>query len=124
MTFMLLEKHDKPNSRSQEPFVALDSSQNIYQAWGSYLPSSAYQWARETNARNLAADIYFTEFNRLFNHYYFRALQQKTKRSSAASASNRFLHEDDAWLDAYRPGSLRQKRVDLYASMSGAKTLE
>ena len=26
------------------------------------------------------ADIYFTEFNRLFNHYYFRAVQERTRR--------------------------------------------
>ena len=25
------------------------------------------------------ADIYFTEFNRLFNHYYFRSVQEETR---------------------------------------------
>ena len=28
------------------------------------------------------ADIYFTEFNRLFYHYYFRSIQEKTRNLS------------------------------------------
>ena len=30
------------------------------------------------------ADIYFTEFNRLFNHYYFRSVQEAGRETEAA----------------------------------------
>lgn len=67
------------------------------------------------------ADIYFTEFNRLFNHYYFRAVQESTSRNGTGSAeANVFLLEDDSWTEKYQPGKLRQKRLDLYAGMEGA----
>lgn len=71
------------------------------------------------------ADIYFTEFNRLFYHYYFRSVQERTKKMlSEAEKKKRdrqslFLAETDAWLEAYAPGSLRQKRVDIFARMKG-----
>ena len=62
------------------------------------------------------ADIYFTEFNRLFNHYYFRSVREATKDVGPEEARARdlqtlFLAEDDSWLKKYRPGSLREKRV-------------
>jgi phosphatidylserine/phosphatidylglycerophosphate/cardiolipin synthase-like enzyme len=71
------------------------------------------------------ADIYFTEFNRLFNHYYFRAVHEKTKGkdTSTGKSFSLFLDTTDGWLDKYKPGSLRQKRVDLFASMGDAKEL-
>lgn len=72
------------------------------------------------------ADIYFTEFNRLFNHYYFRSVVEETSaRGRGDSAGGLFLKElADEWLVKYRPGTLRQKRVDLFAMMQGATTLE
>lgn len=67
-----------------------------------------------------AADIYFTEFNRLFNHYYFRAVHEAMSKKGAGSGeANLFLAEDDSWLKNYQPGKLRQKRLDLFAKMKG-----
>ena len=71
------------------------------------------------------ADIYFTEFNRLFYHYYFRSVQEATmKRLSKAEKRHSdeqslFLCETDAWLKTYKPDSLKQKRVDIFARMDG-----
>jgi phosphatidylserine/phosphatidylglycerophosphate/cardiolipin synthase-like enzyme len=66
------------------------------------------------------ADIYATEFNRIFNHYYFRSVTEATagEPQSALDASL-FLAEDDSWEQKYQPGSLKSKRVALYAAMSG-----
>ena len=67
------------------------------------------------------ADIYFTEFNRLFNHYYFRSVVQSLRRRRGPSAdddANLFLAEDDRWLAKYTPGSLRAKRVALFREMA------
>src|SRR5262249_39920558 len=127
-TFLLLEKKDVPKGHSA--FVHLDTRNNVYEAWGSYLEDPLYKWTRETNlfkvgvATNVAyvhtkfllhdplgldpivvtgsanfsesstkqgsdenmvwirgnlraADIYFTEFNRLFYHYYFRSVVER-----------------------------------------------
>jgi phosphatidylserine/phosphatidylglycerophosphate/cardiolipin synthase-like enzyme len=63
------------------------------------------------------ADIYFTEFNRLFNHYYFRYIASKTKNDPPTTGSLS-LDEDDSWLQSYKPGSLHTKRVDQFVSMS------
>jgi phosphatidylserine/phosphatidylglycerophosphate/cardiolipin synthase-like enzyme len=71
------------------------------------------------------ADIYFTEFNRLFNHYYFRSVQQRTRKLLSAAEKKRqdrqslFLDETDGWLAGYKPGSLKQKRVDIFRRMTG-----
>ncbi len=70
------------------------------------------------------ADIYFTEFNRLFNHYYFRSVTEAMAKTSPPKNSDGslFLDEDDKWLDKYKPGKLRTKRLNLYTQMEGAKT--
>jgi len=67
-----------------------------------------------------ATDIYATEFNRIFNHYYFRSVTEATagEPQSALDASL-FLVEDDTWQRKYAPGTLRSKRLALYAAMSG-----
>ena len=67
------------------------------------------------------ADIYFTEFQRLFNHYYFRAVHTKAaKLRPDDPANNLFLREKPAeWLKGYKPGALRQKRVEVFARMRG-----
>ena len=71
------------------------------------------------------ADIYFTEFNRLFYHYYFRAVQEQTKRMLKKENKDRsdkqslFLTEDDRWIKLYKPGSLKQKRIDIFKRMEG-----
>jgi len=64
------------------------------------------------------ADIYFTEFNRLFNHYYFRAVTESTGGSPNEEA--RFLCETSKeWLDRYASGTLKAKRLKVYTSMKG-----
>ncbi|HMN46282.1 MAG TPA: phospholipase D-like domain-containing protein [Povalibacter sp.] len=71
------------------------------------------------------ADIYYTEFNRLFNHYYFRSviesLQQEQAGSDAGDAmqSSIFLDETDGWLKKYKRGTFRWKRVRVAAAMRG-----
>ena len=172
ITFLLLEKQDGQHPRSKTAFVAINASNNVYQAWGSYLRDPLYQWVKETNAGLLAlnhhvnyihskfelidplsadpivitgsanfsedsvnnndenmllirgdtrvADIYLTEFNRLFNHYYFRSVtEDAAKRSDTARDDSLFLAEDDRWLAKYAPGKLRAKRLALYTSMEG-----
>jgi phosphatidylserine/phosphatidylglycerophosphate/cardiolipin synthase-like enzyme len=172
IVFLLLEKQDAPNTRAKDPFVALNATNNVYQAFGSFLNDAVYQWARETNTKKLqlnqhvsyihskfllrdplskdpivvtgsanfsnastnendenmiiirgdkrVADIYFTEFNRLFNHYYFRAVHQTTSKAGFGDANaGLFLDEDDSWIDKYKPGKLKQKRLDLFTNMQG-----
>ena len=65
------------------------------------------------------ADIYFTEFNRLFNHYYFRSVVESLKDRDAAVNldASLFLTEKDQWLEKYKPGSLRAKRVAMFRDM-------
>jgi phosphatidylserine/phosphatidylglycerophosphate/cardiolipin synthase-like enzyme len=69
-----------------------------------------------------AADIYFTEFNRLFNHYYFRSVVEATTRAGATAAEtseNLFLKEKAAdWLEGYKAGSLRDKRLKVLVQMA------
>lgn len=67
------------------------------------------------------ADIYFTEFNRLFNHYYFRAISQIAKPSGSTSGSSLegsiYLDPTGAWLKKYEKGKLRYKRVKMFKDM-------
>jgi phosphatidylserine/phosphatidylglycerophosphate/cardiolipin synthase-like enzyme len=175
--FMLLEKEDQKNPRSTKPFVKLGVTNNVYEAWGSYLDDPVYQWARETNTRKLqlnqhvayihskfllmdplgddpivvtgsanfstastndndenmlivrgdqrVADIYFTEFNRLFNHYYFRSVAEALKKSGheLSTDGSLFLDETDGWLKKYKPKTLKAKRLNLYVGMDGAKVM-
>jgi len=88
-----------------------------------------------------AADIYFTEFNRLFNHYYYRSVLEtirdqinaassqvpvvvKPQRFIGGSEANVFLKEiPDQWLSKYASGSFKAKRLELFTKMHGAVTL-
>ena len=67
------------------------------------------------------ADIYLTEFNRIFNHYYFRSVAEATKAAGQDDpAGTLFLKEKATeWLANYKPGSLKQKRVAVFAGMKG-----
>ena len=66
------------------------------------------------------ADIYVTEFNRLFNHYYFRSVREATApfASQQRDLQTLFLAETDEWLAKYGPGSLRTKRVRILTTAS------
>jgi len=69
-----------------------------------------------------AADIYFTEFNRLFNHYYFRAVQEKLsfdEKNKQPQENSLFLSPTDDWLKKYQEGKLRYKRVKMFCKMQG-----
>jgi len=68
------------------------------------------------------ADIYFTEFNRLWAHYQFRSVVENTARrrgdgDTTPAHDVQFLYEDTGWLADYEPGRLRAKRVQLYVGM-------
>lgn len=169
ITFLLLEKRDRPDRRNPAAFVRINASNNVYQAWGSFLRNPVYQWAAETNAGQLGlnkhvsyvhskfllvdplgadprvvtgsanfsadssnqndenmliirgdrrvADIYLTEFNRLFNHYYFRSVTEA--RGARGDPDSLFLAEDASWLEGYVPGGLKTKRLALYTGMTG-----
>jgi len=70
------------------------------------------------------ADVYFTEFNRIFYHYYFRSVQEHTLKLNPEEEKKRdqqslFLAEDDGWLKLYKPGSLKQKRVEMFKRIEG-----
>jgi phosphatidylserine/phosphatidylglycerophosphate/cardiolipin synthase-like enzyme len=72
------------------------------------------------------ADIYFTEFNRLFNHYYFRSVAESLKKQGQKlnTDASLFLCETaEPWLKKYKPGTLRSKRLALYTKMHGAQVL-
>ena len=67
------------------------------------------------------ADIYFTEFNRLFFHYYFRSVVQQVSARAGAPESDAHaldLVENDTWTLKYAPGTLRAKRVQKLAEMA------
>jgi len=71
-----------------------------------------------------AADIYFTEFNRLFNHYYFRSVYEELhnkKTPSPTASDSLFLAPNDSWLAKYKPGKLRYKRVKMFTKMVVSK---
>jgi phosphatidylserine/phosphatidylglycerophosphate/cardiolipin synthase-like enzyme len=76
------------------------------------------------------ADIYFTEFNRLFFHYYFRSVREDISArragvvgvaaTSAADKASLFLDETSGWTKKYAPNSLKTKRVKMFTQMAGA----
>ena len=65
------------------------------------------------------ADNYFTEFNRLFNHYY-RSIAESTGRAGTSrDHASEFLTKKYKRLKKYAPSTLRTKRVALLANMEG-----
>jgi phosphatidylserine/phosphatidylglycerophosphate/cardiolipin synthase-like enzyme len=52
------------------------------------------------------ADIYFTEFNRLFNHYYFRSVMETLNAGQppAPQEDSLMLAEDDSWVSEILAG--------------------
>jgi phosphatidylserine/phosphatidylglycerophosphate/cardiolipin synthase-like enzyme len=72
------------------------------------------------------ADIYFTEFARLWGHYQYRSVvEDKAKHKSppatagaAAPHNYQDLWENADWQKDYEPGDLRSKRVDQFVKMT------
>lgn len=70
------------------------------------------------------ADIYFTEFNRLFFHCYYRSVVELTsrlrdKKPRPPNEAPQFLKETpQEWLGAYAPGKFKAKRVEMFTTMS------
>ena len=60
------------------------------------------------------ADIYYTEFNRLFNHYYFRSVYNSLKKRKRTGSASLFLDTTDKWIKKYRQGTFRYKRVMMF----------
>lgn len=70
------------------------------------------------------ADIYFTEFMRFFNHYYFRWIVRLLSQSGNLDPDNpAFLLPNDDWTDQYKTGKYKRKKVQMYVNMAGAQTL-
>lgn len=67
------------------------------------------------------ADIYFTEFNRLFHHYYFRSVYEEIHHAQPTKSQDDslFLDETPGWLQKYQPGKIRAKRVQMFVDMEG-----
>lgn len=64
------------------------------------------------------ADIYFTEFLRLFNHYYFRWIVKKLQEDGTLDPDNpAFLVAGDNWTNQYKKGKFKNKRVDIFSNM-------
>lgn len=65
------------------------------------------------------ADIYFTEFMRIFNHYYFRWIVRKMLEKGVTALENpAFLTSDyKKWTDQYRTGKYKRRRIDIFKNM-------
>ncbi|HCZ35806.1 MAG TPA: hypothetical protein DHV26_07745 [Cytophagales bacterium] len=69
---------------------------------------------------NRVADIYLTEFNRMFEHFWPRYLRKSKPKSE--SSFEKPLDESYTWYrDYYRKGSYHNKRGKLFINMQGAK---
>jgi phosphatidylserine/phosphatidylglycerophosphate/cardiolipin synthase-like enzyme len=65
------------------------------------------------------ADIYFTEFMRIFNHYYFRWIVSKMLEEGVTALENpAFLTSDyKKWTNQYWNGKYKRRRIDIYKDM-------
>lgn len=60
------------------------------------------------------ADIYLTEFDRLYRHFLYRGAANRSEPTRVDS--NRFLDTDDAWVEKhFRPGSYQSRRREMFA---------
>ncbi|WP_186307057.1 phospholipase D-like domain-containing protein [Mesorhizobium amorphae] len=60
------------------------------------------------------ADIYLTEFDRLYRHFLYRGAANRN--TAAAVDSNRFLSTDDSWVGKhFQPGSYQSRRREMFA---------
>lgn len=62
------------------------------------------------------ADIYLTEFDRLFRHFWFRQFANQAGERSASAEKAKFLIEDDSWTNsAFEDGNFKQRRRKLFS---------
>jgi phosphatidylserine/phosphatidylglycerophosphate/cardiolipin synthase-like enzyme len=60
------------------------------------------------------ADIYMTEFDRIFRHFYFRNVANEIE-ARGEEAECAFLSEDSSWTDRYfEPGSFKSRRREMF----------
>ena len=60
------------------------------------------------------ADIFMTEFDRLFRHFYFRDIANQIE-AQGGQATGAFLDETSDWTDSYfRPGSFKTRRREMF----------
>ncbi|MEM7026187.1 MAG: phospholipase D-like domain-containing protein [Pseudomonadota bacterium] len=61
-------------------------------------------------------DIYLTEFDRLFRHFWFRQFANQARGRGTAANRAKFLAEDDRWTKpAYTNGNFKQRRRKMFA---------
>jgi phosphatidylserine/phosphatidylglycerophosphate/cardiolipin synthase-like enzyme len=176
LCFLLLDKVDHVQPTKADPSVVLlNSTSNIYKAYGSELDTTLGRWVRETdnikiklnqfvsyihlkfilkdplgsdpimvtgsanfsnastreNDENMliirgdrrVAYIYFTEFNRLWGHYYYRSVVEQTKKTEPPPGQGKPHNYQDLWENTdwqldYAPGKLRTKWVQQYIDMT------
>ena len=68
------------------------------------------------------ADIYMTEFDRIFRHFYFRDIANELAAARTSDdAKAAFLDETDGWTTSYfRPGTLKSNRRIMFFEQSAA----
>jgi hypothetical protein len=60
------------------------------------------------------ADIYMTEFDRIFRHFYFRNVANEIE-AHGDEAKGAFLSEDSSWTDGYfKPGAFKSRRREMF----------
>jgi hypothetical protein len=60
------------------------------------------------------ADIYMTEFDRIFRHFYFRDVANEIE-AKGGKAEGAFLDETDVWTDSYfKPGAFKTLRREMF----------
>lgn len=60
------------------------------------------------------ADIYMTEFDRIFRHFYFRDIANQLAKDGKG-ADDAFLAETSAWTDSYfKPNAFKTKRREMF----------
>ena len=60
------------------------------------------------------ADIYLTEFDRIFRHFYFRNVANEIE-AKGKNAKGAFLSEDSSWTDSYfKPAAFKTRRREMF----------
>lgn len=63
------------------------------------------------------ADIYMTEFDRIFRHFYFRDIANELAARGSTAARTPFLKDTDVWTEPYfEPGAFKSRRRELFFS--------